>query len=82
MTVKDLKKASHAPHLLVNVFLQVLVSYYTSRHFFLLLCFVFWLGFWHCYVTLYRCGFVLIAKLSPCFFFCYHSPTTVSLLML
>jgi len=32
--IEDLKKTRHAPHLLVNVFLQVLVAYYTRRHLF------------------------------------------------
>lgn len=45
VAIEDLKKTRHAPHLLVNVFLQVLVAYYSRRHFFfLLLGSVFWLG--------------------------------------
>lgn len=43
VAIEDVKEASHAPHLLVNVFFQVVVvvvvvvvaSYYTRRHSFL-----------------------------------------------
>lgn len=46
VAIEDLKKTRHAPHLLVNVFLQVLVAYYSRRHFFFfyLVQSVFWLG--------------------------------------
>ena len=34
VAIEDLKETSHAPHLFVNVFLQVLVAYDSRRHFF------------------------------------------------
>lgn len=46
VAVEDLKETSHAPHLLVNMFLQILVAYDTRRHVFLLLLSLFcvWIG--------------------------------------
>lgn len=44
MAIEDLKKAGHAAHLLVNVFLQVLVAYYTRRHCFSFSLLSIWVG--------------------------------------
>jgi len=44
VAIEDLKETSHAPHLFVNVFLQVLVAYDSRRHFF----FYSVLGLWVC----------------------------------
>jgi hypothetical protein len=56
VAVEDLKETSHAPHVFVNMFFKVLISYnvytFRSRHLFCLFNFTYYCLWWFCYVTL------------------------------
>lgn len=67
--VKDLKETSHAPHVFVNMFFQILISdhLYTCRLGHFLFCFSLTLLLWLVLLchSLFMCFFVMLMVKAP-----------------